>query len=640
MKSRISLALITSLIASTATGIVGSSTAYAAAPAISYMTPPTGTTAGGTLITIVGTDFPASPAPIVTVGGIECATSTYVSSTAVTCRTPARSAGYAAVAVSFGGTPADVTTSADDLKFLYVTGLMNRALVSSATPPVTSQNLAISEGESASPQPLIETTNISENNLVAIWLGPLNFANVENNGQNFSAGYWSSIFANPIEWESLGGCSPFVVQAKYYNKHYLEPYAPSITDTSDLALSLTLNGDPTASFQLSPSACLPQTITFDPIADVVLSQTPITLNATTSAIAIPGSEFDNVTYFSNTPLICSVDQIGEVSQVFLLSLGTCSIIAFQLGTLNQYPDDWDWGPYFAATPVTRSFRNLAVAPPTLASIAITTPANKLIYTVGDTLNIAGLVVTGTYSDATLQGQEISAANVTGFNSSAPNAAQTLTVTVGAFSATYRVEIKAAALTIDNSALAAAAAAANAAANAAAAEAQKQRELTEILSVIPAIAGLALDLGQLTNSLFAPKKSSTPKMLSPQKINIKSSVYLKATKMKNRDVNVFVSENSVEPVKTPTQISPVYVKQVNKKTLKVKTGKALFLVAPPAKKVLYTIKFPSGASANLVNTKASGQMPTVLQGVRFTKKGTYQLSVKTEKDVFQLTAIVI
>lgn len=44
----------------------------------------------------------------------------------------------------------------------------------------------------------------------------------------------------------------------------------------------------------------------------------------------------------------------------------------------------------------------------------------------------------------------------------------------------------------------------------AAAAQKQKELTEILSIIPAIAGLALNLAVMTNALLGPKKSSTPK----------------------------------------------------------------------------------------------------------------------------------
>ena len=37
-------------------------------------------------------------------------------------------------------------------------------------------------------------------------------------------------------------------------------------------------------------------------------------------------------------------------------------------------------------------------PVTLSNIAITNPADKTEYIVGDTLNITGLVVTGTYSD--------------------------------------------------------------------------------------------------------------------------------------------------------------------------------------------------------------------------------------------------
>jgi hypothetical protein len=52
--------------------------------------------------------------------------------------------------------------------------------------------------------------------------------------------------------------------------------------------------------------------------------------------------------------------------------------------------------------------------------------------------------------------------------------------------------------------AAAAEAARKAAAAAAEAARKQRELTELLSVIPSIAGLALSIGDLTNSLFLTK----------------------------------------------------------------------------------------------------------------------------------------
>lgn len=70
------------------------------------------------------------------------------------------------------------------------------------------------------------------------------------------------------------------------------------------------------------------------------------------------------------------------------------------------------------------------APVTLSSIAITTPATKLSYTVGESLDISGMIVTGTYSDNSTQTETISGSNVTGFDSSIPAVGQVLTVTVG------------------------------------------------------------------------------------------------------------------------------------------------------------------------------------------------------------------
>lgn len=82
------------------------------------------------------------------------------------------------------------------------------------------------------------------------------------------------------------------------------------------------------------------------------------------------------------------------------------------------------------------------APVVLNSIAITTPANKQTYTVGDPLDLTGLVVTGTYSDNSTKEETITAANVTGFNSANPAASQTLTITVGGKTTTYIVVINA------------------------------------------------------------------------------------------------------------------------------------------------------------------------------------------------------
>lgn len=82
----------------------------------------------------------------------------------------------------------------------------------------------------------------------------------------------------------------------------------------------------------------------------------------------------------------------------------------------------------------------SVAPVTLSSIAITTAPTKLSYTVGDTLDISGLVVTGTYSDTSTSTEIITTSNVTGFDSSAATSSQVLTVTFGSSTTAYTVSI--------------------------------------------------------------------------------------------------------------------------------------------------------------------------------------------------------
>ena len=76
----------------------------------------------------------------------------------------------------------------------------------------------------------------------------------------------------------------------------------------------------------------------------------------------------------------------------------------------------------------------------LQSIAITTPATKLRYYTGDKLDITGLAIIGTYSDDSTKVLGITVANITGFNSAVEARDQVLTITVGAKTATYKVEI--------------------------------------------------------------------------------------------------------------------------------------------------------------------------------------------------------
>ena len=90
------------------------------------------------------------------------------------------------------------------------------------------------------------------------------------------------------------------------------------------------------------------------------------------------------------------------------------------------------------------------AAPTLNSIVIKAPATKTVYLVGETLNISGLVIEGTYSNANKSDVAVTAANVTGFNSTAVAASQTLTVAVSGKTVYYTVEIKPITLSAINS----------------------------------------------------------------------------------------------------------------------------------------------------------------------------------------------
>ena len=63
------------------------------APTITSITPDHGSYHGGTAVTIVGTDFIASPAPTLTFGGASATSIVVVSTTTLTCVTPAGTAG-------------------------------------------------------------------------------------------------------------------------------------------------------------------------------------------------------------------------------------------------------------------------------------------------------------------------------------------------------------------------------------------------------------------------------------------------------------------------------------------------------------------------------------------------------------------
>ena len=74
------------------------------------------------------------------------------------------------------------------------------------------------------------------------------------------------------------------------------------------------------------------------------------------------------------------------------------------------------------------------------SIAVTNPPDKTTYYVGDTLNLTGLEVTGTYSGGFTAVLPITMDNISGFDSSAADTDQTVTVTIAGMTATFTVDI--------------------------------------------------------------------------------------------------------------------------------------------------------------------------------------------------------
>ena len=99
--------------AGTGTGLF----AYGTVPTVTSASPSSGSTAGGTVITITGTGFVNTPSTsTVTVGGAACTSVAYVSATSLTCTTPAGTAGANDIVVTNPGPLAGTGTGA----FTYV----------------------------------------------------------------------------------------------------------------------------------------------------------------------------------------------------------------------------------------------------------------------------------------------------------------------------------------------------------------------------------------------------------------------------------------------------------------------------------------------------------------------------------------
>jgi len=120
--------------------------------------------------------------------------------------------------------------------------------------------------------------------------------------------------------------------------------------------------------------------------------------------------------------------------------------------VGEVSDEISWGevaenlswcaefPICTPTPKAQNAAYVVPTLPTLESISITTPATKLVYNVGEVLDITGLVVTGTYSDGSTKEEAIIVSDISGFDSSVFATGQVLTITIDEKTTTYTVDI--------------------------------------------------------------------------------------------------------------------------------------------------------------------------------------------------------
>jgi len=175
--------------------------------------------------------------------------------------------------------------------------------------------------------------------------------------------------------------------------------------------------------------------TFALTADTTVAVTYEAIPATQYTLTLSGTGLTSV------PGAGAMDENTSVTATLAPAEGY-QVATFTVGGTDKKAELVANAYTFALTADTTVAVTYEAIPVTLSSIAITTPATKLVYTVGDTLDITGMVVTGTYGDASKVVETITAANVTDFDSTAVAASQPLTVTFGGKTATYTVAIQA------------------------------------------------------------------------------------------------------------------------------------------------------------------------------------------------------
>lgn len=107
---------------------------------------------------------------------------------------------------------------------------------------------------------------------------------------------------------------------------------------------------------------------------------------------------------------------------------TATIIGYDPSTAKEYANKYN-----------RKFKLIGERAE-LESIAITSPAQKLNYTISEPLDLNGLVVTGTYSDGSTKAEAINEQNIAGFDSTKVAEKQLLTITINGKTTTYTIQV--------------------------------------------------------------------------------------------------------------------------------------------------------------------------------------------------------
>jgi hypothetical protein len=282
----------------------------------------------------------------------------------------------------------------------------------------------------------------------------------------------------------------------------------ALLETVTIPNSVITIGDAAFSGTGLTSIIIPNSVTtigadaFGDIPAFTLTHSSKTVTVNTEAI---GFEIVNLSALattfsiSPTPPGMSLDSEG-------LLFGTPTTVA----TATAYTVTASNGPLFASRIFTLTVLGAGTAPaaPTLNSV---TGGNKQLSIVFTSGGDGGAAITDyEYSinggDYTSAGTTTSPFTITGLSGrTAYSVMIKARNSIGLSTASSSLSATTTDSSLDANEAAAAEAARVAAANAAADAAKKQKELTELLSIIPSIAGLALNLGDLTNTLLLKQK---------------------------------------------------------------------------------------------------------------------------------------